>query len=133
MKKQFVAVVLLLTCIATLTPPAHADDVIEVTIPYRFVVANTILPAGSYTIARPSATNSSALIIRNNNRAGLGIFVLPTTFQSLVTDKVELRFDQVGNRYLLSEIHTTLGVYRVTKTSPQVRSAQEQPASSPGN
>src|SRR6476661_9530871 len=121
MKRQFVAVVLLLTCIATLKPPAHADDVIQATIPYRFVVANTILPAGSYTIARPSATNSSALIIRNNNRAGLGIFVLPTTFQSLVTDKVELTFDQVGNRYLLSEIHTTLGVYRVTNTSPQVR------------
>jgi len=56
MKKSYLIVVLSLTWLLGLGISAHAQDTegVRVNVPFEFVAGGTTLPAGTYTVGRPS-------------------------------------------------------------------------------
>jgi len=110
MKKSFSAVVLTLTCLLGLGLSARAQDVdkVVVSVPFEFVAGGQTLPAGTYSVSRSSDQGYEALLIRSNdNRA----FLLPLFFDGVSADHADLRFEQVGDKYFLSNVETPAGVY----------------------
>jgi hypothetical protein len=91
---------------------AEAETADIVTVPFEFVVGAKVLPAGTYTVRNLSADKSSTLVISSRDQ-GTSMFVLPYVSDSVVTDKPELSFNKVGDRYFLSRIQTEATVYRI--------------------
>ena len=109
MKKHFVLVTLL--SFVGLAVAAHAQEKsMTVDVPFEFVAGVATLPAGTYTVARASSELNSPLIISTRDR---GFFLLPVAFDDIPTDKVQLRFELVGNAHLLSAVKTPLGTYSI--------------------
>ena len=87
---------------------AHAqidsDATIEANIPYAFVVKDTQLPAGKYTIKVADETNPSMLEIRSANGHTAVLFETENTLVKRTMHKSELVFDKVGDTYFLSQV-----------------------------
>ena len=90
---------------------AESQDGVIVAMPFEFVVGAKSLPAGTYEVRNSSDDKSSTLVISSRDH-GTSIFVLPYVRESVVTDKPELSFQQVGGQYFLSTIQTAETVYR---------------------
>jgi hypothetical protein len=108
--KTLVAIILLLGLAGAVKAEAETADI--VTVPFEFVVGAKVLPAGTYTVRNLSADKSSTLVISSRDQ-GTSMFVLPYVSDSVVTDKPELSFNKVGDRYFLSRIQTEATVYRI--------------------
>jgi len=108
--KTLVAIILLLGLAGAVKAEAETADI--VTVPFEFVVGAKVLPAGTYTVRNLSADKSSTLVISSRDQ-GTSMFVLPFVADSVVTDKPELSFNKVGDRYFLSSIQTEATVYRI--------------------
>ncbi|MGA2848807.1 MAG: hypothetical protein ABSE46_07420 [Terracidiphilus sp.] len=91
---------------------AESQDGVIVAMPFEFVVGAKSLPAGTYEVRNSSDDKSSTLVISSRDH-GTSIFVLPYVRESVVTDKPELSFQQVGGQYFLSTIQTAATVYRI--------------------
>jgi hypothetical protein len=91
---------------------AEAETADIVTVPFEFVVGAKVLPAGTYTVRSLSDDRSGTLMISSRDQ-GTSMFVLPFVADSVVTDKAELSFNKVGDRYFLSSIQTEATVYRI--------------------
>lgn len=110
MKKSYLTAVLTLTCLFGLGMSAHAQDTegVRVKVPFEFVAAGTILPAGTYTVGRLSADAFSGIAIRSYEH---GVVVLPMVVEGTATGQPKLSFEHVGGTYFLSEVHTPGGTY----------------------
>jgi len=108
--KTLVAIILLFGLAGAVKAEAETADI--VTVPFEFVVGAKVLPAGTYTVRNLSADKSSTLVISSRDQ-GTSMFVLPYVSDSVVTDKPELSFNKVGDRYFLSRIQTEATVYRI--------------------
>jgi len=72
-KKLLVRLLLVLAGVAGLTIPAKAQALVEVQIPFQFVVAGQTFPAGEYKITRLSDVQSRILLLpRNSGQAAAG-------------------------------------------------------------
>lgn len=132
MKLLLVTALLVFTCLPGLSVGVHAQDVngVVVTVPFDFVAGGTTLPMGRCRISRANPGVNRELVI--NSYSNGGAFVLPVAFDEVLTDQPTLSFEHIGNRYFLSKIKTSEGVYSV-KTSPgriAVAQAQSQNTSS---
>ena len=108
--KTLVAIILLFGLAGAVKAEAETADI--VTVPFEFVVGAKVLPAGTYTVRSLSDDRSGTLMISSRDQ-GTSMFVLPFVADSVVTDKPELSFNKVGDRYFLSRIQTEATVYRI--------------------
>jgi len=123
MKKSYLTAVLTLTCLFGLGMSAHAQDTegVRVKVPFEFVAAGTILPAGTYTVGRLSADPFSAIAIHGY---GHGVIVLPMVVEGTAAEQPKLSFEHVGDTYFLREVHTSGGTYTFALPKALVALAQ---------
>ena len=93
---------------ASLSAPAQ-DAKVVVTIPFEFVVGTRTLPSGTYTVSRTSAGTGSPLLLSSRDQS---VFLLPAAFDD-VESGTGVRFDQVGEEHVLSQIKTPEGIYTI--------------------
>ena len=123
MKKSYFTALLALTCLAGLGVSARAQDTegVRVKVPFGFVAAGTILPAGTYTIGRLSADAFSGIAIHGYEH---GVIVLPIVVEGTAAEKPKLSFEHVGDTYFLSEVRTPGGTYTFAMPKALVALAQ---------
>ena len=92
------------------TASAGVTDVLEVKIPFAFVVGAQTLPAGEYRIQRDDYV-PGALMIRSEHGAASAILnTRPARGAAPSTDQPALEFKHVENQYQLSNIWMPGGV-----------------------
>jgi hypothetical protein len=123
MKKSYVAAVLALTCLFGLGISARAQDTegVVVKVPFEFVAAGKIMPAGKYSVGRISTDANSGLIIRSEKN---GALLLPVVVEGPSADQQTLSFEYVGGTYFLSKVKTPGGVYTISLPRAMVALAQ---------
>ena len=126
MEKYAISVLMLLICTAA-QPIANAETV-KVHVPYDFMAAGVLLHAGTYGINRQDSGN--ALRLTNVDRKESGLFLLPTTSEFATSDRVTLRFERIGNLYILSAIQTPEVFCTFAPDYKAVRTALKQSAAS---
>lgn len=99
MLKSIVTTIILLICLATVTPGianAQGRDRIEVHIPFSFVLRERTLPAGKYVVERTDPGRSNILTLRNVGKRIVRVVLAqriekndPSTASSLVFIKRE--------------------------------------------
>jgi hypothetical protein len=99
MKKQYVSILVTLTCFLGLGVGAEGQSQCEVvmTVPYEFVAGGKTLPAGTYTVTRVSEDRFGGLIISNYETRS-SVFVIPNEFESYPADNIKVSFKQIGEQ-----------------------------------
>jgi hypothetical protein len=92
-------------CLAGASGTASAGtNVLEVKIPFAFVVGDQTLPAGQYMIQRDDYA-PGALMLRNEHGAASAILnTRPATLAPPKDEQPALEFKHVENKYLLSNV-----------------------------
>jgi hypothetical protein len=93
-------------CLLATAGTAHAQDVLDVKIPFAFVVKGQSFPAGQYTIER-AAMNESVLLIRGQHGNPRAMFVAtrPTDEpHAPAGDRPAVQFTRHENQYRLSSV-----------------------------
>jgi hypothetical protein len=94
-----------LLAIAGSTPAqAQVSDTVVADIPFGFMVRDTTLPAGRYTIKRLDSVNPNAMEIRNADGVEKLVFLVGSAQEVTRPDQTKLVFDRVGDQYFLSGI-----------------------------
>jgi hypothetical protein len=97
------------------------DTAIQADVPHAFIVRDTTLPAGKYTIKRLDDTQPNVLQIRSDNGRTEVTFEVESAQAKRIPRKAELVFDKVGDQYFLSQIWASdsdIG-YQLPKTKAQ--------------
>jgi hypothetical protein len=82
-----------------------SDVTIEANIPYAFVVRDTTLPAGRYTIkVADEFTDLNVLEIRSHDGHMAVLFDTESKQANRAPSKSELLFDKIGDKYFLSQV-----------------------------
>jgi hypothetical protein len=104
MKKQIMRALLGLALAATLAASAFAQSGRRVTvhIPFDFVVAGKLLPAGDYSVRHISKDSEAALLVQSED--GRRAALVFTNAGSREPKRAELRFRQRGETYFLAEV-----------------------------
>jgi len=101
------------------------DRAVKATVPFDFTVGNTLLPAGSYTIA---AEDTGVIKIRNTD--GRIVLLSTTTPDGKEAKTGELVFNKYGDQYFLREILcASADMNMAVPASKQEKRAREQEAS----
>lgn len=107
--------------------PARAQALIEGTIeanvPFAFMVKDTTLPAGKYTLQRLDEADPKVLEIRTANGRTAIIFEAENAQIASIPHNPELVFDKIGDQYFLSQIwanDSDIG-YQLPKTKTEER------------
>jgi len=101
------------------------DRAVKATVPFDFTVGNTLLPAGSYTIA---AEDTGVIKIRNTD--GRIVLLSTTTPDGKEAKTDELVFNKYGDQYFLREILcASADMNMAVPASKQEKRAREQEAS----
>jgi hypothetical protein len=132
MKKYYLTVLFTLVCVFGLGLDARAqdEDTVVAKVPYDFVVSGTVLPAGTYRVSRVETSGQRELVIRNDE-TGASVILIPTVFAGAPAEHTRLSLQPVGDKYFLSEIQTSNGVYTIAIPSSAIKLAQmEQQGSS---
>ena len=137
MKKQYLTVLVTLICVLGLGLGARAqeEDTVVSNVPFDFVIAGKILPAGTYRVSRVNTAGSRELEISSYD-ARAGVLFIPTVFDDFQTGHAQLRFEHAGNKYFLSAVETPIGTYAITVPPSVVELAlmeQQGTSSSGGN
>ena len=133
MKKQYSTVLFTLICVLGLGLGARAqeEDTVVAKVPYDFVAGGQVLPAGTYRVSRIDSAGLRELVIRSSE-TGAGVFVIPTVFAYAPAEHAHLSLRPVGNKYFLTAIQTSNGVYTMAIPRSAIRLAQmEQHGASP--
>jgi hypothetical protein len=133
MKKQYVTVLFTLICVLGfgLGARAQEEDTVVAKVPYDFVAGGQVLPAGTYRVSRIDSAGLRELVIRSSE-TGAGVFVIPTVFAYAPAEHAHLSLRPVGNKYFLTAIQTSNGVYTMAIPRSAIRLAQmEQHGASP--
>ena len=105
--KAFLSLCLLvgLGAIATSNAQIESDATIKANIPHSFVVNNTTLPPGTYTVkVADDYGNLNVLEIRSANGKMNVVFDTEPFNLSRETRQSELVFDKIGDTYFLSRV-----------------------------
>lgn len=107
---KYLSMLLVVVAFAGASVPAPSQEAkVVVTIPFEFVVGTQTLPGGTYTVSRSSVGTSSPLLLSSR---GQSVFLLPTAFDSAESGAA-VKFDQVGEEHVLSQIKTPEGIYTI--------------------
>ena len=137
MKNQYLTVLFTLICIfgSGLGARAQEEDSVVANVPFDFLIAGKILPAGAYRVSRVDTAGSRELEISSYD-ARAGVLFIPTVFDDFQTGHAQLNFEHVGNKYFLSAIETPIGTYDITIPPSAIelaRMEQQGTSSSAGN
>ena len=122
--KLFLSLCLVVGLGATLTSNAQiqSDATVKANIPHSFVVNNTTLPPGSYTIrVADDYSNLNVLEIRSANGKTNVLFDTEPVNVPRVMSRSELVFDRIGDTYFLSRVFM-----RGDESGNQVLKSKEQ-------
>ena len=128
MKIQFMKMLLVLGLLiglgnVTARAQALSEGTIEADVPHAFIVKDTTLPAGRYTVKRLDDTEPHVLEIRSANGRTAVIFEAENAEANEIPRNPELVFDKVGDQYFLSQIwasDSNIG-YQLPKTKAEKR------------
>jgi hypothetical protein len=131
MEKYYLTVLFTFVCVFGLGHArAQDEDAVVAKVPHDFVVSGTVLPAGTYRVSRVEPSGQRELVIRNYE-TGASVILIPTVFAGAPSEHARLSLQPVGNKYFLSEIQTSNGVYTIAIPSSAIKLAQmEQQGSS---
>lgn len=76
----------------------------QANIPFNFAVGNTVLPAGTYTVASFSSQTPEMLVIRNKDRARLTTIVMTSAGDARYAGDSYLVFHKYGDQYFLNQV-----------------------------
>ena len=122
--KLFLSLCLVVGLGATLTSNAQiqSDATVKANIPHSFVVNNTTLPPGSYTIrVADDYSNLNVLEIRSANGKTNVLFDTEPVNLPRVMSRSELIFDRIGDTYFLTRVFM-----RGDESGNQVLKSKEQ-------
>jgi hypothetical protein len=125
MKKLYLTALFTLVCVLGLGLGARAQeqDTVVANVPFDFVIAGKILPAGAYRVSRVNTTGNRELEISSYDTR-TGVLFIPTVFDDFQTGHAQLNFEHVGNKYFLSAIETPIGAYAITIPPSAIKLAQ---------
>ena len=106
MKKRSGTLLGILGCVVLVALPTvygQSEERVIASIPFEFTAGNRILPAGDYTISRPENT-PGMMLIRSEDRHAAVFFGVENTYSLQIPRQTELVFNEVGDRYFLSQI-----------------------------
>lgn len=112
MKKLFLKIVLSVFAFAALAFSAKAQiaDQLIVNVPYEFVAAGKVLPAGTYRLIRGNDSSGNELLLSSfENRTG--VIVVPSEWDDGRNAPASLTFQQINGQYFLSKINTAEHVF----------------------
>jgi hypothetical protein len=83
---------------------SQPTPILRVDIPFNFVVGEDILPAGEYTVERPSNNNQALLLMRNTLRGGVLYTATILIGGRDRQEKSKLVFHRYGDNYFLAQV-----------------------------
>jgi len=99
-----VAIISVLAVTGGTAASAQVTDTIVADIPFGFMVRDTTLPAGEYTIKRIDSTSPGVMEMRSADGHEALVFLAGTALANKTPDQTELVFDRIGDQYFLTEI-----------------------------
>ena len=94
-----------LSAVMTTNAQISSGTTIEVSIPHSFIVRDTTLPAGKYTVrVAEDFDNLNVLEISNVDRRTTVLFDTDSVQLNGPAQKTELVFDKIGDKYFLSRV-----------------------------
>jgi hypothetical protein len=105
-RSTFGALMTLIVAFAIAVPVVHAQSqiILKANVPFGFNVGSTYMPAGSYEVLK---LNASATLIETWDGHNRAIALFNPAGPSK-TDETKLVFQKYGDRYVLSQIWTSL-------------------------
>lgn len=88
----------------TVSAQIRSDVTIQANIPYTFMVGNTRLPAGKYTIKVADDKDLNLLQIRSADGRTSVFFGTVATVSNEIPGKTALVFNKIGDEYSLSQV-----------------------------
>ena len=104
MRRILVTALGALACLAATAGTARAADVLQVKVPFPFLVRGQSFPAGNYRIEREGSGLSVLLIRGDNGKASAFTSTVPSAGHDPAGDKPALTFTRHENQYQLSEV-----------------------------
>ena len=128
MKKQYLTVLFTLICVLGLALGARAqeEDTVVTKVPFDFVAGGKVLPAGKYMVNRVAPASGSREIELRSYETRASVFVLPTVFDDVQSDKAQVNFEHLADKYFLSAIETPIGTYAIDIPPAAIKLAQAQ-------
>jgi hypothetical protein len=128
MKKQYLTVLFTLICVLGLGLGAHAQeqDTVVTNVPFDFIAGGKVLPAGNYRVMRVRPSSGSRELEISSFETGASVFVIPTVFDDVQSDKAQMNFEHLGGAYFLSAIETPIGTYAINIPRAAIKLAQTQ-------
>jgi hypothetical protein len=128
MKKQYLAVLFTLICVFGLGLNARAQkqDTVVTNVPFDFVAGGQVLPAGSYRVSRVDSSSGSRELEISSYETRASVFLIPTVFDDVQSDKAQFNFEHLGDKYFLSAIETPIGTYAINIPPAAIKLAQTQ-------
>ena len=127
MKKQIMTALLglALTAATAASVFAQAGRRVRVHVPFDFVVAGRLMPAGDYSVRRVSKDSENALLIKSED--GRSVATVFTNSSRREASRAELRFRQHGESYFLAEVSIpgTAGVREVPRSKSEEKRVRE--------
>lgn len=102
---------LLLTLASLGTAMADSRDTTIATVPFNFVIGNTVLAPGTYTISRISSGDPLRGLRIQNADGRTIMFFQPTTMDFTSNDQPKLQFLHEGSVYFLTGIFSASDTY----------------------
>lgn len=115
--RQSITSVLAVALIFVGLSSAHAQEQLTVTVPFSFVLNNSTLPAGTYSIRQTFLNQQKSLFLRGDGSAAS---VLATTFDDGIRGD-KLVFHRYGNRYFLTDVAMPNGNLHFRPLGSQIR------------
>ena len=128
MKKQYLTVLFILICVLGLGLGARAQeqDTVVTNVPFDFVAAGQVLPAGTYRVSRVDSTSGSRELQISSYETRASVFVIPAFFDDVQSDMAQLNFEHLGGTYFLRAIETPIGAYAINIPPAAIKLAQTQ-------
>jgi len=126
MKMQVLRVIAIVV-FAALAVGARAQtlDSVVVTVPFDFIVGNTTLPAGTYTVDRLLYNVPQSLALRSTvgNFAAIASGEVSGSAAAAPNTTPKLVFNRYGDQYFLHEILTNAGVHQLSMSRSETKVA----------
>jgi hypothetical protein len=101
-KKQLLVAVVVVLALAGAMPAYAQGNVSKVNVPFPFIVGDTVLPAGSYTVTTPS---DGVLAIQSaTSQAVATALVQPTGGELSKNTNALFSFAKMGGQYFLAQV-----------------------------
>ena len=125
MKHNILHAFLAIGLLTALVTGGHAQtlDTIIVNVPFDFIVGNTTLPAGTYTVDRALSSNPNGLVLRGRDGNST---ILTSGITGTSDGSPRLVFNRYGSQYFLHEIRTLAGVRELSRSRTEVKLAEMQ-------